>query len=78
MDSKSPAAPMPVLMVEAPSRADEVIVSEPEEPFSWSKTSIAFLGLTIAIATIATPIAAVLWDSPFDGSSEPSSHNIEI
>jgi len=36
--------------------------SEPEEPFSLSVPSIALLGLTIAIATVGVPLAAVLTD----------------
>ena len=38
--------------------------SEPEEPFSLSVPSIALLGLTIAIATVGVPLAAVLTDRP--------------
>jgi len=35
---------------------------ESEEPFSLSVPSIALLGLTIAIATVGVPLAAVLTD----------------
>ena len=59
MDSKSTAGSSPTLIAEVPSLEDESSGREPEEPFSWSNTSIAFLGLTIAIATIALSVKPV-------------------
>jgi len=41
---------------------------EQEDPYSFHGPSIAVLGLTIAVATIAVPLGAVLNDSSFRGS----------
>ena len=38
--------------------------AEQEDPFSLGPPSIALLGLTIAIATVGVPLAAVLTDRP--------------
>jgi len=44
--------------------------SETEEPFSLSNTFVALMGLTIAIATIGVPFAAVLTDKPLGGEGK--------
>ena len=45
------------------SRHDSGLIGpDPEDPFSLSAPSIALLGLTIAIATVGVPLAAVLTD----------------
>ena len=38
--------------------------ADQEEPFSLSSTSVALLGMTIAIATLGIPMAAVLTEQP--------------
>ena len=46
--------------------------SDTEEPFSLSNTFVALMGLTIAIATIGVPFAAVLIDKPLGGEGKAS------
>ncbi len=68
--------PEPADVPRALTKVEETSLSYPkedvkgikeEEPFSLSGPSIALLGLTIAIATVGTPLAAVLVDRPLGG-----------
>ena len=47
----------------------EKIGSEDEDPFSLSGPWLALLGLTIAVATLGIPLAAVLTDRPSGGGA---------
>ena len=70
-------APDPLAVSETSSEAlasspsfgqEESAGVEQEDPYSFNGPFIAVLGLTIAVATIAVPLGAVLNDSSFRGS----------
>ena len=69
MDLESPSAPGSIQMTEVPIRSDDSPVQESEEPYSLNATSVALLGLFIAIATIGIPLAAVFTDRPLESSN---------
>ena len=67
MDPKPAAVLKPSNSDEISSRASHQATgegNEEEDPFSLSGTSIALLGLTIAVAVVGVPLFAVVTDRP--------------
>jgi len=68
MDSQPPPASSPISLAEGSPLSQEKLNRESDEPFSMNGTSIAIMGLLIAIATFGAPITAVITDRPVEGS----------
>ena len=70
MDSKPALATSSPFSVEeslSSSNQDDLPGPDPEDPFTFNGTSIALLGMIIAIATVGVPLLAVLSFRPFGG-----------
>ena len=68
MDSQPPAPSSPISLVEDPYSSQEKLNRVSDEPISMNGTSIAIMGLVIAISTFVAPITVVITDRPIEGS----------